>query len=178
MAANKCFPPLFHASNFYDIMTPLISPQAPATSLSPFISFASRLFRLLLSAFSLPDNHRLVLTSSLSFCSPCPHLNYTSLSLWGVSQFPFLLPLPSLSSHAHFHRDGLPVNWWTDRSVAQHIFKVSSLTWYHMSASISLPEANHVAEPKVSGWGCISIWLTTWFKAFVSKDRIYQCLQH
>lgn len=94
MAANKCFPPLFHAPNFYDIMTPLISSQAPATSLSPLISFASRLFRLLLSALSLPDNHRLVLTPRF-LSVPLALFLITLLSPFGESPSSlFCFPFP------------------------------------------------------------------------------------
>ena len=92
-------------------------PEFPKPQPPPFLP----LF-LLLPAFSLFYFLLSLFQIITAFCPlprflsvPLPLFLITPLSPFGgVSQFPFLLPLPSLSSHTHFHHDGLPVYWWTD----------------------------------------------------------------
>ena len=89
----SAFPLFSMPSGLYDTPNFPSSPSHLPSSLS-FIYFSFWLFPLLVPALPPPDNPRLLFTCVL-FLLPSPLLNYSFLSLWGISCFPFLLPLPS-----------------------------------------------------------------------------------
>ena len=90
---GSAFPLFSMPSGLYDTPNFPSSPSHLPSSLS-FIYFSFWLFPLLVPALPPPDNPRLLFTFVL-FLLPSPLLNYSFLSLWGISCFPFLLPLPS-----------------------------------------------------------------------------------